>query len=120
MEGAARPAEPESSSAGPRAKGDGGHSPRSSAPPGTGGGQEDTGSKDAPAIGHPQGVCRSAPLPPEHRGPADWETAVVTAGADSTTGELAIATVVSPGVTLYLGLSGAAREQGSHRINSYH
>ena len=46
---------------------------------------------------------------------------VVSAGADSTAGELAALTVVvPPGVTLYLGLRSAAREQGPHRINSPH
>ena len=42
-EGAAQPRERDSSGAGPRAQGTGGHSPGSVAPLGTGGGWEDTG-----------------------------------------------------------------------------
>ena len=61
------------------------------------------------------------PRPQSIQAPADWETVVVTAGADSRAGELATATiVVPPDVTLYLGLSRATREQGPHKINSSH
>ena len=52
---------------------------------------------------------------------ADWETVVVTVGADSRGGNLAAASVVVPPcVTLCLGRSGAARGQRPHRINSSH
>ena len=59
-------------------------------------------------LGTPE-LCRSAPPTPRStQASADWETVVVTAGADSRAGELA-ATVVPPCVTLCLGQSRAAR-----------
>ena len=60
------------------------------------------GSKDTPATGIPE-LCRAAPPIGSIQAPADWETAVVTAGADSRAGELTAATVVVPSaVTLGL------------------
>ena len=78
-------------------------------------------SEDAPATGCPQAVQISASRPRSIQGSVDWETVVVTAGADSRAGELAAASVVvPPGVILCLGWSGATREQGPHRVNSSH
>ena len=67
-------------------------------------------------------LCRSAPpAPGSIQASVDWETVVVTAGADSRAGRLAAASVVIPaGETLCLRLSRATREQGPHRINSSH
>ena len=47
----------------------------------------------------------SAPTPAqEHQASVDWETVVVTVGADSRAGELAAASgIIPPGVTVSLG-----------------
>ena len=59
-------------------------------------------SKDAPALGDPE-LCRSAPPAPQSiQAPADWETAIVTAGADSRAGEL------TPPLLLFLLVSPCA------------
>ena len=120
-EGAVRPQERNSISAGPRAQGARGQSPRSSTLPGTGGGQEDTEQQGRfchlvpPICGEQRNPTQSIETP------ADWETVVVTAGVDCRARELAAATVVlPPGVTLYLGLNRATRDLGSHNINSSH
>ena len=77
--------------------------------------------EDAPATGHPRAVQISAPCPRSIQASVDRETVVLAARADSMTRELAAAiAVVPPGVTLCLGWSSAAREQGLHRINSSH
>ena len=60
-------------------------------------------SEEATAPGWPQAVQISAPHPPSLQAPTDWETLVVTVGADSRAGRLATATVVPPCVTLCTG-----------------
>ena len=118
---AAQPQEHDSSSTGPGAQGARRHSPRSGAPPRTGGGWEDTGEQGHSGHRAPTSYADQRPPPPEQPGPCGLGTAVVTAGADSRAGELATATVVIlPGVILYLGWSGATKEQRPHRINSSH
>ena len=83
----------------------GGHSTRSSAPTMTGGGGEDTGQQGHSCL-QAAPICADwCPPPLSIQAPVDWETAVVTAGADSRAGELATDTaVVPPGVTLFRGL----------------
>ena len=117
-EGAARPQEHNSSGTGPGAQGARGHSPGSSSQVEAGRAQD---SEDAPAARRPK-LCRLAtPAAPEHPGQCRPGAAGVTGGADSRAGGLATATVVvPPGVTLCLGLSGAAREQGPQGVNSSH
>ena len=56
-------------------------------------------------------ICADqCPLPPEHQASADWETVVVTAGADSRAGDLAppllLFLLVSPCVWDRVGLPG--------------
>ena len=103
-----------SSGAGPRSQGS------EQTQPGTGGGGRAQDSEDAPATGHPRAVQLSAPHPRSIQASADWEPAVVTGGADSRAGQLAVVSVVPPAVTLCLGQGRAAREQRPHRINICH
>ena len=110
-----------SSGAGPGDQGTGGHGPGSGTPLGTGGGREDTGQQGRSCCWAPLSCTDQRPPTPEHPGPCGGEAAVVTAGPDSRSGELATASlVVPPCVTLCLGWSRATREQGPHRINSSH
>ena len=103
----------------PRVPGDTAQDP--ALPPGQAETGRTQGSKVAPAPKQNRAVQIGAPRPWSIQAPMEWETALVTAGADSRAGELATATVVGPpGITLYLGLSTATSEQGHHRINSSH
>ena len=78
-----------------------GAQPRTWLPPGTGKAQRPRrGGCSCPGGSK---LCRSTALPPEHPGPWRLGAEVATAGADSRAGEPAAATVVPPGVTLYLG-----------------
>ena len=71
-------------------------------------------SEDTPAAEHPRVVQASAPYPRNIQASAEWETAVVTMGADSRAGELNAATaVVPPCVTLCLGGSGCQVTEAS-------
>ena len=90
----------------PRRPGHRGTHPRIRCSPGMGGGQEDTGQQGRSCHLAPLSCAdHHPPTPQSIQAPADWETAVVTAGADYRAGELATATVVPTGVTLCLRLS---------------
>ena len=83
--------------------------------------ERDSSSAGRGSTRHPQAVQISNSHPQSIQASVDWETVVVTTGADTRAGELAATSVVVPsGVTLCLGWSRAAREQGPHRINSSH
>ena len=97
---------------GPRAQGSREHSPRSHVPSGTGGGQEDTGQQGGSCCQVALSYADWCPPPPEYPSHYGLGAVVVTAGADSRT------VVAPPGVTLYLRLSRATREEGPHRINT--
>ena len=119
MEGAARPQERDSSGECPRVLG--GTAQDWVLPWGQAEAGRTQVSEDTPAAGRPGAVQTSALPPRSIQAPVDWETVVLTVGADSRTGELAAATVVvPPGVTLCLGLTGTPREQGPHKRNSSH
>ena len=104
-----------SGSTGPRSQGAREHSPGSCAPPRDR--QRPGGHRTARMLllqGAPE-LCRSEPPQPRSiQASEEWETAGVIARADSRAGDLATATVVPLGVTLYLGLNGATREQRPH------
>ena len=70
-------------------------------------------SEDTPAAGHPRVVQTSASYPRSIQASTEWETVVVTMGADSRAGELNAATVVPPCVTLCLGGSGCQVTEAS-------
>ena len=74
---------------GPGSEGAGGHGSRSFTPPGTVGGREGTVQRGCSSLWVALICADQCPLPPEHQASADWETAVVTAGADSRAGDLA-------------------------------
>ena len=70
-------------------------------------------SKDTPATQRP-GALQISARPRRIQAPADWETVVVTAGAESRAGELAaITVVVPPDVTLCLGESSSQGTEAS-------